>query len=89
MSDLETAMIGGVVVACLIACVQFAKFWRLTRDRFFLWFVAAFAVIGASFAIREFTHDVNEQAYYAYVPRLVGFLFIAFAILDKNRRSRD
>ena len=87
MSSLEVAMLGGVVVSCIFASVHFIKFWSLTRDRFFVWFALAFALFGGSFAVRAITPSVLEQTYYSYLPRLVGFVLIGFAIFDKNRRS--
>jgi dolichyl-phosphate-mannose--protein O-mannosyl transferase len=80
------AMLGALVMACLVASVQFFKFWRVGQDRFFVWFGTAFAIFAVSYALRALTHDVHEHTYYVYLPRLVGFLLILAAILDKNRR---
>jgi hypothetical protein len=75
-------------MACLTASVQFLKFWRLSKDRFFVWFATAFFIFAISNAVRAVSNDVAEQTYYVYVPRLVGFLLILFAIFEKNRRAR-
>lgn len=84
----QEMLLGGLVVACLAAAVQFLKFWRLSKDRFFVFFALAFLIFGASYTIRGLTHDVAEHTYGVYVPRLVGFVLILFAIYDKNRRSK-
>lgn len=85
--DLSTMMLGGIVMASFVAAVQFAKFWRLTRDRFFIWFALAFLIFSVSYTIRTVTQDTLEHTYYVYLPRVAGFLLILFAIIDKNRRG--
>ncbi|HEU0037001.1 MAG TPA: DUF5985 family protein [Kofleriaceae bacterium] len=88
MSDqLGDLLLGALVMTCFIAAVLFAKMWRLSRDRFFVWFALAFLIFGVSYAIRTLTHDTMEHTYYVYMPRVVGFLLILFAIFDKNRRG--
>jgi hypothetical protein len=88
MTGTVSILIGALVATSLIASVQFLKFWRLTKDRFFVWFALAFAIFATSYVVRAVTDDVTEHTYYVYVPRLLGFLLILFAIFDKNRRSK-
>jgi len=64
--------------------VFFLKFWRRTRDSFFLLFSAAFAIDAASrFALGiSPASDTTEPIY--FFPRLVMFGLIAIAIVGKN-----
>ena len=76
-------------VACagaFTAGVFFYRFWRLSGDRFFLWFSAAFALLAAQWlALVGENPDAESRPYY-YLPRLIAFLFIIAATVEKNRR---
>jgi peptidoglycan/LPS O-acetylase OafA/YrhL len=80
-------MHGMLVFASLVVALQFLKFWRLSHDRFFVWFALAFVLLGAGWLARAFTSEASEHSYYVYIPRVLGFLLILAAILDKNRRG--
>ncbi len=85
-ADVALFLHGGVAVVCLLIGVKFLKFWRSSRDRFHLWFVAAFWVFAAGWVVRAFAATTAEDVHYVYVPRLLAFLLIIAAILDKNRK---
>jgi len=82
-------LLGAVVMAASVAALFFLKFWRQTKDRFFLFFSAAFALDALTrlfLALVPFSH---EQEPLFYVGRLVTFSLIIIAIIDKNiSRSR-
>lgn len=78
---------GGLTVACLLVGIKFLKFWRVSQDRFFLWFAAAFCAFAAGWVLRSFGPGSADHAYYVYLPRLAGFVLILVAIVDKNRRA--
>ena len=78
---------GAITLACLLIGLKFLKFWQVTRDRFFLWFVAAFWVFSVGWIIRSFAVTASEDIHLVYVPRLLGFVLIIAAILDKNRKA--
>ncbi len=40
----KSLLLGGVPLGCLAASLFFGKFWRVTADRFFLFFVLSFVV---------------------------------------------
>ena len=84
--DLTLFLHGAIALACFLIGLKFLKFWRVTRDRSFMWFVAAFWVFGAGWIVRSFAMTAAEEAHYGYVPRLLGFVLIIAAILDKNRK---
>ena len=85
--DITLFLHGGISVVCLLIGVKFLAFWYSSRDRFHLWFVAAFWVFAAGWVIRAFATSTSEDVHYVYVPRLIAFLLIIAAILDKNRRA--
>lgn len=79
MSDFLSGAAG---LAFLAIAVYFLRFWRETRDRFFLWFAATFAVFAANRVVAFALPSENRIA--AYVVRLVGFAMIIVAVVDKN-----
>jgi len=76
----------GVMAAlCWVIGLFFLGFWRRTRDRFFLWFAAAFWLLGLGrFALAVFA-ETNEAHQSIYLLRLVAYVVFLVAILDKNR----
>jgi hypothetical protein len=84
MTHLSPVLAGSVATCALIAALFFLKFWRKTRDRFFLLFSAAFAVdAGSRFAVAVVQiSDAAEPMY--YLPRLIMFGLILVAIVQKN-----
>lgn len=79
---------GALTLAYLLAGMMFLKFWRLSRDRFFGWFATAFGVLGVASCFHAFGPLASDHVYYVYVPRVLAFLLILVAIIDKNRRDR-
>lgn len=81
------AMHGALVVCCMFAALFFIRFWVQTRDRFFGWFGAAMILLGINW-IGVLLVDVTSEARHGiYVFRLVAFLLLIAAIVDKNRRA--
>jgi hypothetical protein len=75
---------GAVAACCLVAGLFFLRFWRLTRDRLFLFFCIAFWIFAANWVVLALGGPLAEHL---YVLRLVTFAVIALAIVDKNRRA--
>jgi hypothetical protein len=76
MADLSTWR-SGVALA--------ARFWRQTRDRFFLLFAVAFALDAATRLMLGMSELSDEQEPLFYLARLVTFGLILLAIANKNR----
>jgi hypothetical protein len=78
------------VAACgsFVAATLFLRFWRDTDDRLFLWFALAFAMFTLNWSAIALRPSVDEARYLYFVPRLVGFLLILWAIVDRNRSQR-
>jgi uncharacterized membrane protein YcjF (UPF0283 family) len=80
-------MLGGLVMGCFVATVFFLRFWRKTRDRLFVIFAIAFSLLGANWLLLAFTEQDEINTWY-YAVRLLAFVLILFAIIDKNRTGR-
>jgi hypothetical protein len=65
----------------------FLRLWRDTRDRFFAFFGVAFWVLALNWLVLVWIAPASEHRHYFYVARLVAFLLIIVAIVDKNRSS--
>lgn len=77
----------GVLSALAFVCgLFFLRYWRSSKDRFFLFFAAAFWCLGATWVALT-GHRRDEYTPYCYLLRLFAFLLILVAIFDKNRRS--
>ena len=88
MHDLSLALSGAVIFGHLLIALFFLRFWRQTRERLFVWFAIAFAILALErtmLSAEPFTWVHQPQV---YCTRLIAFVMIACAILDKNRHSR-
>ena len=75
---------GAVTLAYLVAATFFLRFWKRTRDRLFLSFAVAFVLFGVNQTLAWLLEVDNEPTSFIYALRVVGFILIAVAILDKN-----
>jgi hypothetical protein len=84
MEHVSSVLAGAAATASLAVAIFFLKFWRRTRDSFFLLFAAAFAIDAISRFVLGMVHisDAAEPVY--FMPRLVTFGLIALAIIKKN-----
>jgi hypothetical protein len=80
-------MHGALLMGCCVIGLVFMKYWRLSRDRFFIFFASAFWIFAVGWGLRAFVHTGGEHGHLVYLPRLTGFLLILVGIFDKNRRS--
>lgn len=74
---------GFATCGALAVAIYFLRLWRETRDRFFALFGLAFAIFALDWVL--FTFVPALAAHRSYAGRLVGFLVIVAAIVDKNR----
>jgi uncharacterized membrane protein len=81
---IESFLIGVIATSSLLAALFFLKFWRETRDAFFLAFAASFTIEGLSRVAALFLSSPNHGSLWYYLVRLLAFLLILFAILRKN-----
>jgi peptidoglycan/LPS O-acetylase OafA/YrhL len=79
---------GAVTLGYLVAGMFFLRFWRKTGDRLFLAFAVAFALLAVNQFFSTFIAAGDENVAYAYVLRVLGFILILAAIVDKNLSAR-
>jgi len=72
----------------LIAAILFLRFWRETRDRLFVWFALAFVMFAAHWWAICLLQPAVEARHWFFLLRLIGFVLILLAIVDKNRPAR-
>ncbi|PTL84453.1 DUF5985 family protein [Vitiosangium sp. GDMCC 1.1324] len=72
---------------CCVAGLFFLRFWRRTRDRFFAFFSASFWLMALHRVVNLYLRDSNEHLVGAYSIRLLAFVLILVAIVDKNRAT--
>ncbi len=77
---------GAVAMASLTVALFFIRFWKQTKDQFFLLFGIAFAIDALTRVIISVTAIPNENEPFFYFARLVSFFIIILAIVQKNRR---
>jgi hypothetical protein len=75
---------GAAALGYALAAVFFLRFWRATRDRLFLAFAAAFALLAANQVLAALIEAGDERTPFVYSLRVLGFLLILAAIVDKN-----
>jgi len=79
-------MTGAIAMGLTVAGCFFLRYWRESRDRFFGFFALAFFALAINRALLVFTYANQENALVPYVVRLLAFVIILMAILDKNLR---
>ncbi|HEY8715971.1 MAG TPA: DUF5985 family protein [Candidatus Acidoferrum sp.] len=81
---LEHFLLGVIATASVTAALFFLKFWKQTRDTFFLSFAAFFVIEAATrVAMLSFARP-NEGSPWIYVVRFFALCWILTAIARKN-----
>jgi hypothetical protein len=75
---------GALLFSYLIAGAYFFRFWRRIGDRLFLHFAAAFWLFALNQLATSLPSVTDETAGYEYLLRVLGFVLILVAIIDKN-----
>ena len=84
---MDLMLLGAISMASLVAGLFFLRFWRDTRDRFFLFFAVSFIIEGINRAALALTSNPNEGLPFFYFVRFISFLLIFVAILHKNQKN--
>jgi uncharacterized membrane protein HdeD (DUF308 family) len=82
--NINLMLLGAIVAASLVAALFFLRFWRDTKDRFFLFFAVSFFVEGVNRFALGMSSDPNEGRPLFYFVRFLSFVLILIAIIDKN-----
>jgi hypothetical protein len=81
-------LLGAIATSCFVISLFFLRYWKTTHDRFFLFFAISFLIEGVNRLVNGLTQFSDEQQPVIYIIRLIAFLVIFYAILDKNRRKK-
>lgn len=79
---------GAVTLGYAVAAVFFLRFWRKTTDRLFLAFAAAFLLLALNQVLASALEYGDERTPFVYSLRVLGFVLILWAIVDKNLLKR-
>lgn len=80
---------GATFLAYVVAALFFLRFWKETGDRLFVLFAVAFAVLGVNRVLLSYFQEPHEARTVLYLVRLLAYLLILVAIVDKNRGRRS
>lgn len=80
---------GAVTLGYLVASGFFMRFWRKTNDRLFLAFGLAFMLLALNQTLAQWLGAADERLGYTYLLRVLGFVLILVAIIDKNLAQRE
>ena len=80
---------GMIMMGYIVAGIFFLRFWRDTRDRLFAMFGVAFFILAVQRVGLQFDGVIHERTTVWYFVRLLAFLIILLAIVDKNRSRKS
>lgn len=86
---IEGFLLGVIATASVTAGWFFLKFWKKTRDVFFLAFAIFFLTEAVTRVALLFFNRPNEGSPWIYLIRLFALLVILAAILHKNYGRGD
>ncbi|CAN5729785.1 hypothetical protein BH23GEM6_BH23GEM6_21620 [soil metagenome] len=78
---------GAIVMGYLVAGLFFLRFWRESAERLFLIFGIAFWILAVQRGLLSAMAGDPDTHVYVYGIRLLAFVLIIAAILDKNRKQ--
>lgn len=78
---------GALMVCCFVAGLFFLKFWKKTHDRLFMLFSLSFFLLSFERLLLGYLGATNEPMPMVYLIRLIAFLLIIFAIINKNKET--
>ncbi len=86
---MNNLLTGAIAMGSLVIALFFLRFWRSTRDRFFMYFALSFAIEGAHRVYSAVTYQDSEDSPLHYLIRLLAYGLILWAILEKNLPARN
>jgi hypothetical protein len=87
MSTALTMVGGMLVLGYLVIALFFLRFWQEARDALFGYFSAAFFLLAIQRALITMIGGYESVSVYLYGTRVVAFLIILYAVIDKNRKA--
>jgi hypothetical protein len=86
---MNNILTGAIAMASTVIALFFLRFWRNTRDRFFMYFALSFGIEGAHRVYSALTYQDAEDSALHYLIRLLAYGLIIWAILEKNLPARN
>lgn len=86
---MNQVLLGAIIMASFTIGLFFLRFWKTTRDRFFLFFAVAFVLEGLNRILLVWSQNSTENEPIIYMVRFLSFVLILIAIIDKNRISNS
>ncbi len=80
--------LGAISAVDLVAALLFLRYWLSSRDRFFLYFTASFAIEAVNRAASALAGTPGEETALHFTVRLLAYVLILLAIWDKNRTPK-
>jgi len=84
MQGYAETLLGAIVMGDMIAGLFFVRYWKVTGDRFFLFFAASFFAGAISRVIIDEHIPPFGIEPFGYLLRFLQYLIIVVAIIDKN-----
>lgn len=81
-------LLGAISMGALLAGLVFLRYWRTSRDRFFLYFALSFFIEAYNRVQLALNLTPSEDVPVYYLIRLVSYLLILWAIVEKNLSRR-
>jgi hypothetical protein len=85
-AQLAPFVLGAISMGSAVAALFFARYYRDTRDRIFIYFAAAFAVEAVNRAVLAFERVPVEATPVLYLLRAASYTLILIGVFQKNRR---
>ena len=85
-ATLLIAASGALTVTQAIIALFFYKFAVRSGDRLFTLFALAFGILAGQRLVLTVAREWGENEVWLYTLRLLAFVVIVYAIVDKNRR---
>lgn len=78
-------LMGATAALSLVVGLFFLRFWRNTRDRFFLFLSTSFVLQSVDWLLQQGVWGLSEEIPAQYTVRILAYTLILAAVLDKNR----
>lgn len=89
MGNALNAVFSGVLLmGYAVSGLFFLRFWKETKDRLFGIFAAAFFILAFQRLAVAVLPEHEQDPVLIYSIRLLAFVLILWAIIDKNRAAR-
>jgi hypothetical protein len=79
---------GAITLGYFVVALFFIRFWKSVGDRLFLFFSLAFVILGLERILFVSMSPSSEMTPYVYVMRLIAYVMIWWAIIEKNSRRK-